>query len=102
MPGMMRRSSMPLEVLHLALVLFGGFARREGAEIPAPAGLWIDLAGIQPVFARLEFADHGQHLNVAVALLRFKAQLAHQLPLLGKSPLHIGAVVRGVEIERLL
>src|ERR1041385_3141511 len=98
----MTASSMPFEVLHLALMLLGGLARREGAEISAPAGLGIDLAGIQAVFAGLELAAHGQHPCVAVALLRFKAQLAHQLLLFGKSPLHIGAVVRGVEIERFL
>src|ERR1043166_5173385 len=98
----MTAASMPLEVLHLALMLLGGLARRERAEISAPAGLGIDLAGIQAVFAGLELADHDSHLCVAVALLRFKSQLAHQLLLFGKSPLHIGAVIRGVEIERLL
>ena len=48
---------MPLEVLNLAFVLLGGLARRERAEISTPAGLWIDLAGIEAVFARLELAE---------------------------------------------
>jgi hypothetical protein len=42
---------MPFEVLHVALVLFGGGARFEGAEIAAFAGFRIELAGIEPVFA---------------------------------------------------
>jgi hypothetical protein len=50
---------MPLEILHLALVLFGRRARLEGAEIAALAGLGIGFAGIEPVLAGLQFADHG-------------------------------------------
>ena len=42
----------PLEVLHCALVLLGGGAGLEGAEIAAPAGLGIDLARIEAVAAR--------------------------------------------------
>jgi len=42
---------MPLEVLYLPLMPFGGGARLEGAEVAALARLRIDLAGIQPVFA---------------------------------------------------
>src|SRR5882757_9017821 len=51
--------SMPLEIPHLALVLFRSRARFEGAEIAALAGLRIELSGIKPVPARLQFADHG-------------------------------------------
>src|SRR5439155_18136474 len=40
---------MPLEILHLALVLFRRRPRFEGAEIAALAGLRIDLSGIEPV-----------------------------------------------------
>ena len=64
---------MPLEILHVALVLLGGRARLEGAEIAALAGLRIGLAGIEPVFAGLQFADHGggpvqmPSLSIAVA-----------------------------------
>src|ERR1700742_3923487 len=50
---------MPLEILHIAFVLLCRSARLEGAEIAALAGLRIDLAGIEPVFAGLQFADHG-------------------------------------------
>src|ERR1019366_10202871 len=50
---------MPLEILHGALVLLRGRARFEGAEIAALAGFRIDLAGIEPVLARWQFADHG-------------------------------------------
>jgi hypothetical protein len=55
---------MPLEILHIALVLFGGGARLEGAEIAALAGFRIELAGIKPVFAGLQFADHGTGLRL--------------------------------------
>src|SRR5450432_1696553 len=50
---------MPLEILHGALVLFRGRARFEGAEIAALAGFRIHLSGIEPIFARLQFSDHG-------------------------------------------
>src|SRR5664279_4551168 len=49
---------MPLEILHLPLVLFGGGARLEGAEIATLAGLRIELPRVQPVFAGAQFADH--------------------------------------------
>ena len=51
--------SMPLEELHGALVLRRRRAAGEGAEIAPPAGLRIYFAGIEPVFAGGEFADHG-------------------------------------------
>jgi hypothetical protein len=44
--------SVPLEILDVALMLFSRSARLEGAEIAPPAGPGIDLAGIEPVFAR--------------------------------------------------
>ena len=50
--------SVPLEILHGALMLFGSGARLEGSKVAAPAGLRIDLAGIEPVLARSQFADH--------------------------------------------
>ena len=53
-----RQPLMPLEILHVALVLFRSRARFEGAEIAALAGLRIHLSGIEPVLARLQFADH--------------------------------------------
>jgi hypothetical protein len=50
---------MPLEILHIALVLFGGRARFERTEIAALARLEVDVAGVESVFAGLQFADHG-------------------------------------------
>src|SRR5262249_3853969 len=52
-------ASMPLEILHGALVLFGGRTRFERAEIAPSTGLRIDLARIEPVLAGLQLADHG-------------------------------------------
>jgi hypothetical protein len=46
-----RDISMPLEILHGALVLFGGGARFEGAQVATLAGLWIDLAGIEAILS---------------------------------------------------
>jgi hypothetical protein len=46
-----RAELVPLEILNVALVLFRRCARFEGAEIAALAGLWVDLAGVEPVLA---------------------------------------------------
>src|SRR5690349_13409502 len=53
--------SMPFEVLHRALVLLRRGARFESSKIPALARFRIDFAGIEPVFAGLQFSDHGRH-----------------------------------------
>src|SRR5205085_5526543 len=53
--------SMPLEILHRALVLFRRRAGFEGAKVAALAGFRVDFAGIEPVFARLQFSDHRKH-----------------------------------------
>jgi len=42
---------MPLEILHLPLVLFGGGTRLESPQIAPLPGLEIDLPGIKPAFA---------------------------------------------------
>src|SRR5712664_2360777 len=47
-------SAAALEILHGALVLLGGRARGEGAEVAAAAVFRILLAGIKPVFAAFE------------------------------------------------
>ena len=54
------RSKLPaaLEELDGPLMLLGGRAGREGAEIPALPRLWILLSGIETVFPRREFANH--------------------------------------------
>lgn len=49
---------MTLEVLDLSLVLLGGFAGIEGAEVAAFVGLRVDLAGIDSIFAGFQFSDH--------------------------------------------
>src|SRR6185437_1732098 len=51
-------ASVPLEILHFALVLLGRRARLERSEIAALAGVRIGLARIEPVLASFEFADH--------------------------------------------
>src|SRR5205085_9524412 len=50
-------SAAALEVLDLALVLFGLGAGLEGAEVAALAGLGIELARIEAVFAGFQLAD---------------------------------------------
>jgi hypothetical protein len=49
-----------LEKLHRALMLFRLFAAAERAEVFAFAGPGINLARIEPILARLEFANHGR------------------------------------------
>src|SRR6201986_498545 len=58
-PARVRPILMPLEILHRAFGFFGRPARCEGAEIAALAGFGIHLERIEPVFARLQFTDHG-------------------------------------------
>ena len=50
--------SMPFEKLHGALVLLRSGERFEGPEVSALAGLGVLLAGIKPVLAGCELADH--------------------------------------------
>jgi hypothetical protein len=50
---------MPLEILHVTLVLFGRRARLESAEVAAFAGPGVDFPGIKPVLTGSQFADHG-------------------------------------------
>jgi hypothetical protein len=50
--------SMPFEILHGALVLLCSRARFEGSEVAASARFRIDLAGIEPVLAGSQFANH--------------------------------------------
>jgi hypothetical protein len=52
---------MPLEILHLALMLFRRSTGFEGSEVAAFARFRIDFAGIEPVFAGLQFSDHVEH-----------------------------------------
>src|SRR6266700_5162213 len=74
---------MPLEILHLLLVLLGGRARLEGAEIPALAGLEIDLPRVEPVFAGAQFADHEAfppECHLPPPTDRGRARFLHRLP----------------------
>jgi hypothetical protein len=41
----------PLEILYVALVFFGGGSRLEGTEVSPLPGLWIYFPRIEPVFA---------------------------------------------------
>src|SRR4051812_4261860 len=50
--------SVALEVLDVAFVLLGGLERLEGAQVAALARLRVELAGVEAVFAGLQFADH--------------------------------------------
>jgi hypothetical protein len=59
---------MPLEILHVPLVLFRRGARFEGAEIAALAGFRIHFSGIEPIFARSQFSDHGTKPSCSVFL----------------------------------
>jgi hypothetical protein len=52
-------TSMPLEVLNLALVLLCRRAARKRAEIPPLVRLRIHLARVEPILAGFEFANHG-------------------------------------------
>ncbi|MGN6310204.1 MAG: hypothetical protein ACTHNN_11675 [Xanthobacteraceae bacterium] len=47
-----------LEVLDFALMLLGGSAASKCAEVAALAGFWINLARIDPILSRFEFANH--------------------------------------------
>src|SRR5262245_38634240 len=66
--------SMAFEVLHGTLVLLGRRPRFEGAEIATPARFRVQLAGIEPIAARLELADH-RRLPSALRILRARARL---------------------------
>src|SRR2546421_5360649 len=54
-----------LEKLHRTLVLFRCVARVERAQVPALARLRIEFSRIEPVFTRLEFANHGTPLALS-------------------------------------
>ena len=49
-------------ISHLGFVLLGLFPVAEGPEVPALAGLGIDLARIEPKLARAKLANHGMAL----------------------------------------
>src|ERR1700751_1597411 len=53
------RSMMPLEELHLALVLLRRLERLEGAGVAAPAGARIPLDREEAILSGFEFPDHG-------------------------------------------
>jgi hypothetical protein len=51
-------TSMPFEILYVAFMLLGSGAGLESTEVASLAGFRIDLAGIEPVFARSQLSDH--------------------------------------------
>ena len=55
-------SSVSLEILHGALVLFSGFARIECAKVPPVTRPRVDLARIQPILSRFKLAYHVANL----------------------------------------
>ena len=55
-----RAGSVPFEILHGALVLFRCRAGFEGSKVATLTGFRVDFTGIEPVFARLQFSDHGK------------------------------------------
>src|SRR5688572_280228 len=60
-------SPSPLEELHGLLVLLGGGPGLERSEVASLPGLRVELAGVEPVLAALEFADHGRGEQLLVA-----------------------------------
>lgn len=56
---MAAQSGSSLEVLHSALMLLRGLARIKGAKVPSLIRARIDLARIQPIFARPKLPYHG-------------------------------------------
>jgi hypothetical protein len=65
-PGLARLAA-ALEELDGPLVLLGGAASRERAEILTTLGSRIDLAGIEPVLAAWKLSDHGWSKAKSVA-----------------------------------
>src|SRR5262245_1758679 len=61
------RQLMPLEVLHLPLMLLGGGAGGEGAQVATLASLGVLLAGVEAVLAGVKLADHGLALRLDLA-----------------------------------
>src|SRR5262249_48459002 len=76
----------PLEVLHLALVLLRRTFAGEGCEVAPLAGAWTFLARIEPVLAGLEFADHGpiSRAHLAVTSSGKAGPLFRRLPAEGE------------------
>ena len=72
--------SMPLEILHRALVPLGRSAACKRTEIAAASGFWVLLARVNPVLARCQLADHDRPPEVVVCYskspvcLRFPCQ----------------------------
>jgi hypothetical protein len=70
----------PLEILYVAFMLFGRSARLEGTKITPLASFWIDLAGIEPVFARGQFSDHDVFSKARLWAHRFAHKETNCLP----------------------
>ena len=57
-PRTIRRSLASLEILNGPFVSFSGLLCAEGAEVTSAPGFGILAAGVQPVLAGLQFANH--------------------------------------------
>ena len=80
-----------------------GDRRRGLCGEPAAAARRRDRHGEDRARRRIRPARHGGRILIRRSpSLRLESQLLHQLLLLGDSPHHEGAIIRGVEIERLL
>jgi hypothetical protein len=55
-------STATLEELHGPLVLLGGRAAPERAEIPPAAGTWIPRPRVEPILTRCQLANHDASL----------------------------------------
>jgi hypothetical protein len=54
---------MPLEILHLAFMLFRCVPCGECPQVPAAAGFGVFLPRVESILARFEFPDHCFFLN---------------------------------------
>lgn len=52
-------SALPFEILDCTFLLLRCFACLEGTQIATLAGLRVFLVGVQAVFPRFQFSDHG-------------------------------------------
>src|SRR5207244_4059214 len=69
-----------LEELHGPLMLLSLFHGAERAEVPPPAGLRVDFAGIEPILARFQFANHDAPPGGKTSFTALNQQVANNVP----------------------